>query len=138
MLCGGGYGRLGLLQRSTPTRADDQQACFCTACVTCNFELDNISVSIQRYWDHPVLHPNHYLVVELCHSLVFAYAVLRLVDFCSLLHLDRSAGLNFSFQAKPFKAGAGASYTDQLPHSFGEDKSYWTCTKHQVFAPRAP
>ena len=34
-----------------------------------------------RYWDHPVLHPNHYLVVELCHSLVFAYAVLRLVDF---------------------------------------------------------
>ena len=36
-----------------------------------------------RYWDHPVLHPNHYLVVELCHSLVFAYAVLRLVDFCS-------------------------------------------------------
>ena len=82
MLCGGGYGRFGLLQRSTSTRADDQQACFCSACVICNFELDNISVSIQRYWDHPVLHPNHYLVVELCHSLVFAYAVLRLVDFC--------------------------------------------------------
>jgi len=32
---------------------------------------------IHRYWDHPVLHPNHYLVVELCHSLVFAYAALR-------------------------------------------------------------
>ena len=32
-----------------------------------------------RYWDHPVLHPNHYLVVELCHSLVFAYAALRQV-----------------------------------------------------------
>ena len=83
VLCGGRHGRFGLLQRSTPTRADDQQACFCSACVTCNFKLDNISVSIQRYWDHPVLHPNHYLVVELCHSLVFAYAVLRLVDFCS-------------------------------------------------------
>ena len=83
VLCGGGYGRFGLLQRSTPTRADDQQACFFNASVTCNYKLDNISVSIQRYWDHPVLHPNHYLVVELCHSLVFAYAVLRLVDFCS-------------------------------------------------------
>jgi len=32
---------------------------------------------IHRYWEHPVLHPNHYLVVELCHSLVFAYAALR-------------------------------------------------------------
>ena len=83
VLCGGGYGRFGLLQRSTPTRADDQQACFFNASVTCNYKLDNISVSIQRYWDHPVLHPNHYLVVELCHSLVFAYAVLRLVDICS-------------------------------------------------------
>ena len=37
-----------------------------------------------RYWEHPVLHPNHYLVVELCHSLVFAYAALRQVG-CTVL-----------------------------------------------------
>ena len=40
-----------------------------------------------RYWEHPVLHPNHYLVVELCHSLVFAYAALRLVDSTLSLYL---------------------------------------------------
>ena len=58
-----------------------------------------------------------------------------------LLHfstLIEAQDFKFSFQAKPFEAWAGASYTDQLPHSFGEDKSYWTCTKHQVCAPRAP
>ena len=136
MLCGGGYGRLGLLQRSTPTRADDQQACFCTACVTCNFELDNISVSIQRYWDHPVLHPNHYLVVELCHSLVFAYAVLRLVDFCSTSKLF-SSRRTLSSVFRPNLSRPEQERVIQISsHILSvRTKNYWTCvcTKHQVF-----
>ena len=136
VLCGGRHGRFGLLQRSTPTRADDQQACFCSACVTFNFKLDNFSVSfkvlgspgsssqpLSGCWTLPQ--------PRLC--LRSSQAGWFLLHFFTLLEAQ---DFKFSFQAEPFKAWAGASYTDQLPHSFGENKSYWTCTKHQVCAPR--
>ena len=91
-----------------------------------------------RYWDHPVLHPNHYLVVELCHSLVFAYAVLRLVDFCSTSSLfSRRRTLSSVF--RPNLSRPEQERVIQISsHILSvRTKNYWTCvcTNHQVFAP---
>ena len=124
VLCGGRHGRFGLLQRSTPTRADDQQACFCSACVTCNFKLDNISVSFKVLGSPG----SSSQPLSGCWTLSQPRLCLRSSQAgWFLLHfstLNEAQDFKFSFQAEPFKAWAGASYTDQLPHSFGENKSY--------------
>ena len=103
---------------------------LCSACVTCNLRLDNISVSFEVLGSpgsssQPLSGCWTLSQPRLC--LRSSQAGWFLLHFFSLLE---GQDFKFSFQAEPFEAWAGASYTDQLPHSFGENKSYWTCTKH--------
>jgi len=40
-------------------------------------DIDGLEEALHRFSSHPVLHHNHFLVVELSHSLVFAYSSIR-------------------------------------------------------------